>query len=39
VEPEVYMISDQGQALEKYKLFMDTDERKVMKVKIPQNNK
>jgi hypothetical protein len=25
VKPEVYMISDQGQALEKYHLFIDTD--------------
>lgn len=31
------MISDQGQALEKYNLFIDTEERKMMKVRTPQN--
>lgn len=37
VKPEVYMISDQGQALEKYNLFQETDERKMMKVRQPRN--
>lgn len=39
VKPEVYMISDQGQALEKYQLFEDSGNRKMMKVKVPQSNK
>lgn len=33
------MISDQGQALEKYNLFDGSDSRKMMKVKIPQSPK
>lgn len=37
VKPEVYMISDQGQALEKYNLFEESDERKMMKVRQPKN--
>lgn len=37
VKPEVYMISDQGQALEKYNLFQETEERKMMKVRTPQS--
>lgn len=31
------MISDQGQALEKYNLFMESEERKMMKVRTRQN--
>lgn len=31
------MISDQGQALEKYNLFEESDERKMMKVRQPKN--
>lgn len=31
------MISDQGQALEKYGLFQETEERKMMKVRVPQS--
>lgn len=33
------MISDQGHALEKYNLFLDTEERKMMKVRIPSSPK
>lgn len=33
------MISDQGQALEKYQLFAETDSRKMMNVKVPQSPK
>lgn len=33
------MISDQGQALEKYNLFTESEGRKMMKVKIPQSPK
>ena len=30
------MISDQGQALEKADLFLDSDSRKLMKVRVPK---
>jgi hypothetical protein len=30
------MVSDQGQALEKYKLFVDSQARKMLKVIVPQ---
>lgn len=33
VKPEVYMISDQGQALEKANLFIESTSRRQMKVK------
>ena len=33
------MISDQGHVLEKYNLFLDTEERKMMKVRIPSSPK
>ena len=33
------MISDQGQALQKYNLFADCETRKTMKVKVPQSPK
>jgi hypothetical protein len=36
VKPEVYMISDQGQALEKYNLLDESESRKMMKVKVPR---
>jgi nuclear protein localization family protein 4 len=39
VKPEVFMISDQGQALEKYHLFAETEERKLMKVRVSQDPK
>ena len=34
VKPEVYMISDQGQALEKASLFVDSGSRRKMQVKV-----
>ena len=34
VKPEVYMISDQGQALEKADIFVDSGSRRKMKVKV-----
>ncbi len=36
VKPEVYMISDQGQALERHNLFVDSSNRKLVKVKVAQ---
>jgi len=36
VKPEVYMISDQGQALERHNLFVESNNRKLVKVKTPQ---
>lgn len=36
VKPEVYMISDQGQALERHNLFIDSNNRKLVKVKTAQ---
>lgn len=39
VKPEVYMISDQGQALEKFNLLLDTENRKMVKVRTKQNEK
>lgn len=33
------MISDQGQALEKYSLFEETSERKLMKMRVPKSEK
>lgn len=38
VKPEVYMVSDQGQALERHSLFDDTEERKMMKVRVPKDS-
>ena len=34
IKPEVYMISDQGQALEKASLFVDSGSRRIMQVKV-----
>ena len=36
VKPEVYMVSDQGQALEKANLFVDSESRKMMKMRVPK---
>jgi len=36
VKPEVYMISDQGQALERSNLFIESDSRRKMKVRVKQ---
>lgn len=37
VKPEVYMLSDQGQALEKQGLFVPSGTRKLMKIRSPIN--
>lgn len=36
VKPEVYMVSDQGQALEKSNLFVEPKSRRMMQVKTNQ---
>ena len=35
VLPEVYMVSDQGQQLEKDDIFVDSQRRKVLQVRAP----
>ena len=37
VKPEVFMISDQGQAIQSYNLFKETDSRKLMHTRAPKN--
>ena len=39
VKPEVYMLSDQAQALEREGLFVDSGTRKMMKIRQPSNDK
>lgn len=36
MKPEVYMISDQGQALEKANLFVDSNSRRKMQVRVKE---
>jgi hypothetical protein len=36
IKPEVYMLSDQAQALEREGFFTDSGSRKMMKIREPQ---
>lgn len=37
VAPEVYMVSDQAQALERDNIFTDSDRRRMIKIREPEN--
>ena len=37
VAPEVYMVSDQAQALERDNIFSESERRRVLKMREPEN--
>lgn len=37
VAPEVFMVSDQAQSLERDNVFAESDRRRIMKIREPEN--